>query len=264
MEIRRRKFLTSKLAKLAPNCSDDGSLDGALSDSPFDRCAEVLLSTTGPLNSANRFRSHIVGFSCLLMALPGVCYIVQGRAPFFGVGSLLIGLCSFFSDFVTASAHDFCLRDRRRAFAADLAAIYGYLVLLFIHMLRRTTVWATFCLFGTLFLGVVFILGWSGRATNPQQWRLRHSLWHVFITALSAAAHDAIYPGSLPGGAEFSRDRATILPLVVALYFCCAFMLCTVADASWSLWNKKGVSWFEWWSSQRYPGRQDIVSSVAL
>mmetsp|Transcript_87943 Transcript_87943/g.175914 ORF Transcript_87943/g.175914 Transcript_87943/m.175914 type:complete len:262 (+) Transcript_87943:77-862(+) len=261
MKVRRRKLSPGR-SRNSENKVDE--LEGALGNSFADFCAEILLSTSGPLNSDNRCRSILVGFSCLLMALPGLHYALQGRAPYFGLASELVGLCSFGSDYVTASEHDFSLRRRRRALAADLGAIYGYIGALFFNMLLLTSVWATFVVFASLFFGVIVVLGWSGRAATPQEWKLRHSVWHLFITALSLFAHNAMYPGSLPGGAAFSQERASFLPLATFLYFCLACLLTTVSDASWSLYDKSGMTWFEWWSSQRYPGRQDICSSVAL
>lgn len=229
-----------------------------------DRLTQILLSTSGPLNDENRYRSRLVGFSCLLMALPGLYYAVQGRAPIFGVGSKVVGLCSFGSDFVTASGRDFSLRQRNRAFAADLGAIYSFCCALFAQMIKHTTVCATALLFSSLALGVLVILGWSGRSCTPRQWKWRHTVWHIFITTLSVFAHNAVYPGSLPWQEHFSWERATYLPLAIFLYFCIAFLFTTVADVSWAACGKKGISWLDWWSSQRYPGRQDICRSVEL
>ena len=151
---------------------------------------ETVLSTSGPL-SLNRHRHKLVGASCLWIGMPGLWYYSQGLG--FGRLGPVMALVSFFSDYTCASPRDFGPGARRAAFALDLAAIYGYLSLIVVNLVRLAA-WAdTAAVVAGMVLGQFVVLEWSGRSPDPAAWALRHTGWHAYVTWLGFVAHWAMY-----------------------------------------------------------------------
>jgi hypothetical protein len=220
---------------------------------------ETILSTTGPL-SRNRFRSNLVGLSCLMIGLPGLLYIQKGQ-PFMGFVGAFMGLLSFYSDYVFACPFTFDMKFRRRAFAIDLVWITLYLGGIFVNLLRDSSYKSVVMLFFGILSGKILFLDWSARAETPAEWEWRHSWWHVIITGLAFASHGEIMPRK-DSTLELDVFHTCITFMGYAFI---AWLLTTLTDFVLAKSHDKksfANDWYVKWSKGRYPSRLDIIRSV--
>lgn len=221
---------------------------------------ETILSlASGPL-SRNRFRSNLVGLSCLLIGLPGLLYLQKGQ-PFMGFVGGFMGLFSFYSDYVFACPFSFDMKFRRRAFAVDLVWISKYLGGIFLNLLKDASYKSVFMLFCGITLGKILFLDWSARAETPQQWEFRHSIWHVVITGLAFASHGEILPRK---ELESQEIDVFLTCLIFIAYAFVAWLLTTITDfiLAKSDITSRANEFYLKWSKNHYPSRLEIIRSV--
>ena len=86
----------------------------------------------------------------------GLWYAHKGQ-PLLGLNGVLMGLCSFFSDFVVACPESFSFGVRKRAFALDLLSIYFYCGALLVNVVIYASKERAWPLLGALLLAKITV-----------------------------------------------------------------------------------------------------------
>jgi len=257
MQLRNRNIPSKELSPIEENIKEHDD------DHPL---IETVLGATGPL-SKNRFRSNLVGISCLFIGLPGLLYLQRGQ-PFMGFVGSFMGLLSFYSDYVLACPFSFNMRHRRRAFFVDLIWITKYLGSIFVNLYLESSYKSVLILASGIFIGKYFFLDWSANATNPLDWEFRHSIWHVWVAGMAYLSHSHIKYR------EGTTDDLDIFATLISFmcYGFLAWLMTTITDYVLvqtskgtilkSTKSSKQKELYLKWSNGRYPGRLDIIRSV--